>query len=495
MYIPAVPFWNQKSEQLSKQIWNPSDFKEELTLNESLYSKETHHPEIINQKIPNTCSFEEKEIICSRKIRFYPTKKQKVYFQKCFSAHRYFYNKTVEEINRRYDKRKEEFSSNISCIFCQSDKEESSFTCSQHKNESLPWNITVRFNEMRSLIVKNNDIIEDTPDAWQAEIPHDTRQLAVHSAVSAYTSAMTNRKRGNIKNFRLGYMSKKKPTHIFNIDHRAIKIKKDKKSGELTVAVFSQKLGKNKFLFIKKKYNQQIENKILRDESPNKSEVKMLYDRGAWYLIFCIKEKTQNKCENLNSIALDPGVRTFQTGYSPNGSTYKFGERQLDQMKMIHFKIDKLNSIIGTPGSANRRKRLNIKRRLAKLEFRLRGIIHNLHNQVGSFLSRNYKHILLPEFETSGMQESRNIHSTTKRRMNGLAHYKFQIKMEHLCKKYGSELKLVNEAYTSKTCGSCGKIKEDLGSNCIYSCSNCEYTLDRDIHGARNIWIKTITLD
>jgi IS605 OrfB family transposase len=486
----AVPFWNQTSDYLSKQIWNPSDFTEKLISNESLYSKETHHPDLITQKVSNTSSFEEKDIIYSRKIRFYPTKKQKVYFKKCFSAHRYFYNKTVEEINRRYDKRKEEFIAYPTCVLCGNSKEENSFLCSQHRNEPLPWNLNIQFRELRILIVKNNTVIENTPDEWQIEIPHDTRQLAVDNAVSAYKSAMTNKKRGNIRNFRLGYMSKKKTTHMFNIDPRAINIKKDKKNGELKVSIFTKKLGKDKFLFIKKKYMKQIENEI----SENKSEVKMLYDRGAWYLIFCVKGKTQNKCDNLHSIALDPGVRTFQTGYSPNGSTYKFGERQLNQMKTIHSKIDKLKSIIGTPGAANRRKKLNIRKRLAKLEFRLRGIIHNLHNQVGSFLARNYKYILLPDFETSGMQESNNIHSTTKRRMNGLAHYKFQLKMDHLCKKYGSELNLVNEAYTSKTCGSCGKIKEDLGSDCIYNCSNCRYILDRDIHGARNIWIKTYGL-
>jgi putative transposase len=42
------------------------------------------------------------------------------------------------------------------------------------------------------------------------------------------------------------------------------------------------------------------------------------------------------------------------------------------------------------------------------------------------------------------------------------------------------------------TCGHCGQIKK-VGSDKIYSCNHCGYVVDRDIHGARNICIKTIT--
>lgn len=482
----CVPFWNTNSDLISKSIWNPEDYKENLVKNESLYISEIFHPEISDEKILDQDRLngegQTSEIIMARKIRFFPSKPQKVFLNKYLSAHRYFYNKTIEEINRRFDRKKEDFSSHPTCIFCSNEKEENRYTCSQHRNERIPWDIPVNFKELRALIVINNTELKKDKNkhlAWQMEIPHDTRQAAVRDAVAAYSSAMSNRRRGNIKSFRLGYMSIRKPSHIFWVDHRGLKIKE--KNGNTTVSLFKTKLGKDSLLFIKDRYKKQL-------PLENKSLVKILYDRGAWYLVFTIKEQSRNECKFLHSIALDPGVRTFQTGYSPNGSVYKFGEKQLNKMKEIHSYIDKLKSIAS---KSNHRKRQHIKRRLVKLEFQLRGLIHNLHNQVGSFLSKNYRYVLLPEFGTSGMQQQDTIGSTTKRRMNGLAHYQFQLKMIHLCKKYGSELRIVNESYTSKTCGSCGKIKEDLGSACHYSCSNCSYQLDRDIHGARNIFIKT----
>lgn len=477
MLETIVPYWNDKSKYLNDIIWNPQVYENSLVQNKTLYFTEEYHPTLSNEKI-NAEQSKMEELIITRKIRFYPTANQKKYLNKCLSAHRHFYNKTIEQINNQYDKRKQEFESCSTCIFCSSFKEQNSYTCEEHKNKPLPWKLNVNFGDLRKVVVKNNGELSEN-EKWQEEIPHDTRQAAVKNAVSAYKTCMANKVRGNIKHFRLGYMSRKKSTHIFWVDHRAIKIKE--KNNKVEVSLFKTKLKKDSQLFIRNKYRKQI-------PLNNDSAVKVLYDRGSWYLVFSITDNTVYKCDNSHSIALDPGVRTFQTGYSPNGSVYKFGEYQLNQMKCNHTRVDTLKSVSTSSGY---KKRFHIKKRLSKLEFRLRGIIHNLHNQIGSMLAKKYRYVLLPEFGTSGMQQENTIGSTTKRRMNGLAHYQFQMKMQHFCKKYGSNLKIVNESYTSKTCGNCGLLKENLGSACHFDCSNCQYSLDRDVHGARNIWIKT----
>jgi putative transposase len=45
---------------------------------------------------------------------------------------------------------------------------------------------------------------------------------------------------------------------------------------------------------------------------------------------------------------------------------------------------------------------------------------------------------------------------------------------------------------TSKMCSICGNIKEDLGGNETYKCQKCGTCIERDINGARNIYIKAI---
>ena len=53
----------------------------------------------------------------------------------------------------------------------------------------------------------------------------------------------------------------------------------------------------------------------------------------------------------------------------------------------------------------------------------------------------------------------------------------------------------VSESYTSKTCSECGAIDNKLGSKHVYACKNkhCRAFFDRDINGARNIWLKWAT--
>lgn len=158
-------------------------------------------------------------------------------------------------------------------------------------------------------------------------------------------------------------------------------------------------------------------------------------------------------------------------------------------MKRLYARIDALRSVRDTK-ILKRRTRWRIKQRLAKLELKLYNVINDLHNQTSSFLSRNYETIFLPSFSTSEMLSGKCLHSSTKRKMQGFAHYRFKCKLQCLCDKHGSRLFIVDESYTTKTCGNCGK-ECDVGGATLFSCP-CGYNMDRDVHGARNIWIKTM---
>ena len=80
----------------------------------------------------------------------------------------------------------------------------------------------------------------------------------------------------------------------------------------------------------------------------------------------------------------------------------------------------------------------------------------------------------------------------TSRRALTWSHWLFQQRLKWMCEKNGSKLHIVTEEYTSKTCTGCGTIK-NIGGNKIYKCSKCGLDIDRDINGARNILLKTLT--
>ena len=63
----------------------------------------------------------------------------------------------------------------------------------------------------------------------------------------------------------------------------------------------------------------------------------------------------------------------------------------------------------------------------------------------------------------------------------------FRSMLEYKCQWYGSELVVVNPAYTSQTCSNCGAIKSDLTlKDRTYKCE-CGLEIDRDLNAAINI--------
>ena len=71
-----------------------------------------------------------------------------------------------------------------------------------------------------------------------------------------------------------------------------------------------------------------------------------------------------------------------------------------------------------------------------------------------------------------------------------LSLYKFQQRLIHKGKTKGCSVRIVNEAFTSQTCGYCGNLKKT--SDEYIECDICLNGFDRDINGSRNIYFKYI---
>jgi putative transposase len=127
---------------------------------------------------------------------------------------------------------------------------------------------------------------------------------------------------------------------------------------------------------------------------------------------------------------------------------------------------------------------------MAKLERKVYDVTSNLHNQVSACLTDTFGYILLPSFGTSKMVQG-NIPPSTKRMMNTLSFYKFKEKLKMQCFRKNRKIQIVSEVYTTKTCGSCG-VLNDISTSKVYNCE-CGYTLDRDVHGSRNILVRFLT--
>ena len=162
-------------------------------------------------------------------------------------------------------------------------------------------------------------------------------------------------------------------------------------------------------------------------------------------------------------------------GYDPQGKCYIIGEGAQKRLISLLKRVDKIE----------------------KPYFmwkKIKNLISELHWKVSSFLVENYDTILLPDFRIKQMvRKGKPLGKMTRRLLNMFSFYKFKEKLQYKCSTYGKKLLVVDESYTSCTCGLCGEINK-MGGQEIYLCQSCGLEIDRDVTGARNILIKNSTL-
>ena len=198
-------------------------------------------------------------------------------------------------------------------------------------------------------------------------------------------------------------------------------------------------------------------------------------------------------------ISLDPGVRTPFTGYDPSGVVYKWGHNDINRICKLAIHYDKIQSKCSQVApTVKHHYRYKLRKAARRIQEKIRNLVDELHKKLALFLCKNYKVILLPEFNVSQMMKRfyRRISRKTVRQMVTWAHYRFRKRLLYKQQFFpGCKVIICDEAYTSKTCGKCGFIHAKLGGAKQFKCPNslCSYHGDRDIHAARNILLRYLT--
>lgn len=216
----------------------------------------------------------------------------------------------------------------------------------------------------------------------------------------------------------------------------------------------------------------------------------LVYQKGKWYGCFPEHIQVEPTVES-KVIALDPGSRTFLTGF--DGETVlEVGKKDIGRINRLCTHLDRLMSLVSKSNS----KRQRYKQRIAanRIREKIKNLVKDLHNKVSSFLVDNYKVIFLPTFESSQMvlKQQRKINSKTARNMLTWSHFRFAQHLSQMAARNNCIIVRCNESYTSKTCPECGTIHEKLGSSKVFKCPHCGYRADRDANGARNIMIRAL---
>jgi putative transposase len=458
-------FWRPSLEEMYQRLWLPieTDFVDLDTTSLSTSSKNTKCT-LEYSKIQVSKSLQEnsqktswqslqflqpdimdpENIRYCRKIRIYPNVQQVSLFNRSIGASRYFYNQTIKHIKTL-----------------------------QANNEKISLTLaSVRRHVMR----KDSEIANDDKMSWQKDIPYDTRDQAIQDALIAFKATFTNLKRKNITHFDIKFRTKKHGCQSFKVNPNALN--KDAR-------IFVTRLKKKSKLRVRKRDISTILNNgkitdgfftILKTKSHK------------WYI--CLprtKEKPIYEESAYKSVFLDPGVRTFQTFYSPEGISGKIGEGFSTSLGSLAQRHDLLlhtkDTLLKNASSKTKR---HIMKRCAILREKIQNKTDDLHNKTMKFLCDHFENIFIPSFEVSSMTYGSPLGSKVTRKLLVLSHGRFKDKLLAYSKAKKRNVYIVSESYTSKTCGGCGNL-ENIGRESVLRCSKCTLEIDRDYNGSRNI--------
>jgi putative transposase len=329
---------------------------------------------------------------------------------------------------------------------------------------------------MRDAFVKNTAF---PVGHWMHEIPNDVRAGGYRDALDAYDTNMKKRKKDPTFTFEMKYRSKKATSESIYICSRAYHVTDDRQA-RLYPTFLTTPITARPALPPSVDKDCRLQRTVL----------------GHYYL--CVptdvplESRVATSDNQARVIALDPGVRTFQTGYDPQGQLFEFGKGNIRRIERLCKHLDRLQAIVATPEVRTRR-RYHLRRAAARLRQRIRDLVDDVHRKTAHFLATSYDTVLLPVFESQRMVNKNQrvgLTSKTARMMLTWAHYRFQQRLLQRGKRTGCEVRLVDEAFTSKTCGACGALHPGLQGAKLFVCPSCHHTIDRDANGARNILLR-----
>ena len=301
-------------------------------------------------------------------------------------------------------------------------------------------------------------VIDELPE-WANSTPYQVKATAVFDACKAISNAKQKfRKEGKFQEVK--FRSKRNPNQSIGIPKSAVK-----RNG-----VYVTLLGKIKF----SEYVKEV-----------KYDCRLVRESGRFYLVIPEDKNISTPDNQRNGIvALDPGIRTFQTFYSEQ-LVGEVGSKDIGRINRLCYHLDRLMSKISqTKG----KRKWRMRRAASRLRFRIKNLISEIHNKLALFLCKTFDYVVIPKFEVQQMASKLN--SSVARAMYTWSHYRFRMHLKSKCQQYSVAYIEQCEAYTSKTCSNCGKL-HNIGNKKTLSCT-CGCIIDRDINGARGIFLRAL---
>ncbi len=417
----------------------------------------------------------------SYKIRMIPNAEQKRELKRCFSAARHAYNHTVAAINE--------------------------------------GGARVNFFERRNAYIANWCQPE-----WAEAVANQFVSGGVEAAVNAFKTNFEMRRRNPSHTFDVHHISyRKTKTEVIRVENDAIRGSKRstllrfapverEQTSDLRVeclAFFGSNLKDKGGIRMQDKRH--VIDRLLPEGKRLKETCRIQWDKrtDAFYFVYVYDlpavADPDPEFETKRLVATDPGVRTFQTWFSPtSGEHGKLFDGGKAKMEANCAKIDSLVSRVTRMANSlrhgeippnrtfNQRKRTfrALKRKLAKERRRQKGWMASGHYSCANYLLENFDVVVAPQLPTAALarRDGRVFGSQTARSMFTWSHGLFCKRLHSAAFRWPGRhvLTETGEPGTSKTCAHCGHWHAQLGASSVFHCPACGVRMDRDVAGARN---------
>jgi transposase len=477
------PWWNARTTDLQSTIWTPSN--ENLASNDTIdglnnswfQSRRTHH-DLSKRHTPLTSKYlsnakytlGNKAVVRTIKCQIFPSSDQRDLLETAIRA----YNVTRSSCVRWIKKRKE-------------------FACrlANRKDKINPL-----FDTLRTLFVINKRRGARNKGAntyfggqtWMLDVPKEIRVSAVKDVVANLKSCLSNVEGGHQRRFTLKL--KLKASHVsFGVEKR-LECKKDDDEIELKFdKYFKTKNVSRSFPCAK--------GQLFKDGTPD-AECKVHRDSAGRYFVLLTYDvlKQEETYDVRPVVAGDMGVRKFITTYTTDGECHTLGERCGVRIKRLLDARAKVQSILARKHDIlTAHRKHTLKRSYERTGRKIVNLRDELHRKLINWLCTNYSVIILPKLRTKQLvrKESSVLGKQTKTVLMALAIAKFYERLTAKCQVKHVQLIDGDECYTTKGCDHCGLINR-IGDSEHFTCVECGREADRDVHSARNIFLKNTVL-
>lgn len=191
-----------------------------------------------------------------------------------------------------------------------------------------------------------------------------------------------------------------------------------------------------------------------------------------WFVSIAVEVADVSESQASGVVGVDLGIKTLATlsdgTVFENPKTYYRYDKQLRRAQKSLSRKKK--------GSKNRAK---AKLKLSKIHYRISCVVGDYIHKMVRHVANNYHTVVLEDLNVKGMLRNRHLSKAVSRSN----FHKIRQLLQYKC----GDIRLVDRFYpSSKTCSSCGKVKDMPLRLRTYDCE-CGLSLDRDLNAALNI--------